>query len=49
MQQDKSALVKQIEDFKTDSFSLDKILQKSDFDKQLEQDFNTIDGDFCRL
>ncbi|AUB42711.1 hypothetical protein COO91_08857 [Nostoc flagelliforme CCNUN1] len=36
-------------DFKTDSYSLDEVIQKSDFDEQLEQDFNTIDGNFCRL
>jgi hypothetical protein len=33
-------------DFKTDNSSLDEVLQKSDLD---EQDFNTIDGHFCRL
>ncbi len=36
-------------DFKTDSSSLNEVLQKSDLDEELEQDFNTIDARFCRL
>ncbi|WP_277883935.1 hypothetical protein [Nostoc sp. FACHB-888] len=34
-------------DFKTDSSSLDEVLQKSDLNEELEQDFNTIDAQFA--
>lgn len=49
MQQYNSNLVKQIKDFKTYSYSWDEVIQKSNLDKQLEQNFNIINAHFSWL